>query len=178
MTSFWQLRPSLREILMRMTSNLYVMQLTMKTFKNIVPELSDFKLCFFENKAGFEKWQKSKSESSRPSPPSSYDTTSWDSEWTMTELLTVPLKRGSDVDLGGPLTRWIQVRRHNHSWKSDFHNIFENVMLCWWFFLQSTFSSADQPADVAASVAALSKMRTGVVKLAERGEAGLNSASK
>ena len=27
----------------------------------------------------------------------------------MTELLTVPLKRGSDIDLGGPLTRWIQV---------------------------------------------------------------------
>merc|ERR1719309_247568 len=67
----------------------------------------------------------------------------------MTELLTVPLKRGSEVDLGGPLTRWIQ----------------------------STFSSEDHPADISASVSALSKMRSGVVKLTERGEAGLNSAA-
>ena len=27
----------------------------------------------------------------------------------MTDLLTVPLKRGSDVDVAGPLIRWIKV---------------------------------------------------------------------
>ena len=68
----------------------------------------------------------------------------------MTELLTVPLKRGSDVDLVRPLTRWIQ----------------------------STFSSADQPEDVNGSVTELNKMRQSVAKLSDRGEAGLIASSK
>jgi len=67
----------------------------------------------------------------------------------MTYLLTVPLKRGSDTDVIGPLRRWIQA----------------------------TFGSSDTPEDIAESLLTLQKMRQGVVKLTERGESGLNSTS-
>ena len=45
--------------------------------------------------------------------------------------------------------------------------------------MQSTFSSADNPESdqFGPAVQSLSKMRGGVVKLSERGEAGLNSAA-
>jgi len=67
----------------------------------------------------------------------------------MTYLLTVPLKRGSDTDVIGPLKRWIQA----------------------------TFGASDTPEDIGASLASLHKMRQGVVKLTERGESGLISTS-
>ena len=68
----------------------------------------------------------------------------------MSELLTVPLKRGSDLDVARPLSRWIG----------------------------STFSTSDNPVDVSSSVAELNKMRQSVARLTDRGEAGLMAAAK
>ena len=68
----------------------------------------------------------------------------------MCELLTVPLKRGTDIDLSRPLTRWIA----------------------------STFSTADNPVDVSSPISELHKMRQGVARLTDRGEAGLLATAK
>ena len=68
----------------------------------------------------------------------------------MCEILTVPLKRGADIDLSRPLTRWIAA----------------------------TYSTADSPADYTSSINELHKMRQGVARLADRGESGLLAASK
>ena len=68
----------------------------------------------------------------------------------MTEILTVPLKRGTDIDLLRPLTRWIAA----------------------------TFSTAETPVDCTSSISELHKMRQGVARLTERGEAGVLAASK
>ena len=68
----------------------------------------------------------------------------------MTEILTVPLKRGTDVDLLRPLTRWIAA----------------------------TFSTADSPIDCTSSISELHKMRQGVARLTDRGEAGLLATAK
>ena len=65
-----------------------------------------------------------------------------------TELLQVPLKKGSDVDFG-PLANWIK----------------------------STFGSADAPADTS-DVAELQKLRVSAVKCADRGEAAITACSK
>ena len=68
----------------------------------------------------------------------------------MCEILTVPLKRGADVDLLRPLTRWIAA----------------------------TFSTADSPVDCTSAVSELHKMRQGVARLTDRGDAGLLAAAK
>ena len=68
----------------------------------------------------------------------------------MTEILTVPLKRGTDIDLLRPLTRLIAA----------------------------TFSTAESPVDCTSSISELHKMRQGVARLTERGEAGVLAASK
>ena len=65
-----------------------------------------------------------------------------------TELLQVPLKKGSDVDFG-PLANWIK----------------------------STFGSTDAPADTS-DVAELQKLRVSAVKCADRGEAAITACSK
>ena len=63
----------------------------------------------------------------------------------MCELLTVPLKRGSDVDLVRPLTRWVS----------------------------SNYNTTENPIDASLAVAELNQMRQNVVKLTDRGERGL-----
>ena len=68
----------------------------------------------------------------------------------MTDIITVPLKRGIDVDLVRPMSRWIA----------------------------STFSTADNPVDVSSSINELNKMRQIVARLSDRGEAGLLAAAK
>ena len=68
----------------------------------------------------------------------------------MCEILTVPLKRGGDIDLLRPLTRWIAA----------------------------TFSTADSPVDCSSAIGELHKMRQGVARLTDRGEAGLLATAK
>ena len=65
-----------------------------------------------------------------------------------TELLQVPPKKGSDVDMTGPLGNWIK----------------------------SAFGSADSPADVS-DVAELQKLRVAAVKSGDRGEAVITACS-
>jgi len=69
---------------------------------------------------------------------------------TMTELLAVPLKRASDIDITRPLKTWINA----------------------------TFSNAERPLDVSAALAELQRLRQKAVRLNELGEAGLNNFSK
>ena len=66
-----------------------------------------------------------------------------------TELLQVPTKKGSDVDMTGPLGNWIK----------------------------SAFGSADNPADVS-DVGELQKLRVAAVKSGDRGEAVITACSK
>ena len=67
----------------------------------------------------------------------------------MNEVLSVPLKRGSDLDLVGPLTRWINV-----NYKTTQDNI-----------------------EAISDVSKLSKMRQKVIKLADRNEEGLSATT-
>ena len=68
----------------------------------------------------------------------------------MTELLSIPLKRATDIDLQRPLKNWINA----------------------------TFSNAERPLDVSAALAELQRLRQKAVRLNELGEAGLINFSK
>ena len=68
----------------------------------------------------------------------------------MTELLSLPLKRASDIDVTRALKNWIAA----------------------------TFSSSERPIDVTVPLAELQKLRQKAVRLNELGEIGLNTVSK
>jgi len=68
----------------------------------------------------------------------------------MTELLSVPLKRASDIDVTRALKNWISA----------------------------TFSSSERPINVTNALDELQKLRQKAIRLNELGEIGLNSVSR
>ena len=67
----------------------------------------------------------------------------------MTDLLVIPTKKGSDVDLTGPLTNWIK----------------------------STFGASDS-AESVADIAAFQKLRQAAIRPGDRGENAALACSK